>query len=280
LNHTPDTSPLSFDTLLSHSNLLLLDFWAPSCAPCLAMFPVLEKVAADYPELTLLKVNVEEQPEPTERFAVRTLPTLVLLQQGEDIGRLTGVVGESQIIQLLSPFLVDHPDHVLQQAQAHRQQGDIESAVTLLAPALAQSPDKGALRAELIHCYLDRMALKQTTDKENLQTVEALLSVSDFSWLRDPQVQQASSRYQLLKSTGTALSEQNVFPEVDQLVADENYPGAADSLLIFLGREKSEGENKAHKEIIQQRLIQLIDTMPDRALANRHRRRLVAGMQS
>ena len=85
---------------------VLVDFWADWCAPCKALFPVLEKIVDSYEgELLLAKVNCDVEVGLTERFGIRSLPTVVLFKDGQPVEGFAGVQPEGAIRDLLAPHV-------------------------------------------------------------------------------------------------------------------------------------------------------------------------------
>lgn len=72
------------------SGRALVDFYADWCGPCRMMAPILEAVAAEREDLLVAKVNVDENAELASRFGVMSIPTLVVLEDGEEIKRIVG----------------------------------------------------------------------------------------------------------------------------------------------------------------------------------------------
>ena len=72
------------------SGKALVDFYADWCGPCRMMAPILEAVASERDDLIVAKVNVDESAELASRFGVMSIPTLVVLEDGEEIKRIVG----------------------------------------------------------------------------------------------------------------------------------------------------------------------------------------------
>jgi len=76
------------------SGLSIVDFWAPWCAPCRLMGPILDEIARDYADedVTVVKVNTETAQRSAERFGIRSIPTLIFFKDGEPLFEMVGLV--------------------------------------------------------------------------------------------------------------------------------------------------------------------------------------------
>jgi thioredoxin 2 len=78
---------------------LLIDFWAPWCGPCRMMAPAFEQAAAQLePNMRLVKVNTEEAQQLGARFAIRSIPTLMLMRGGREVARQPGAMDTQSIV--------------------------------------------------------------------------------------------------------------------------------------------------------------------------------------
>jgi thioredoxin 1 len=98
----PDAA--TFDQALSDSNVpILVDFWATWCAPCRMIAPMLEEIAEEQAEaVRILKVDVDNDPELSNRFGIRNIPTLLFFKGGELKDQVVGLTSKADLISRLN----------------------------------------------------------------------------------------------------------------------------------------------------------------------------------
>ena len=80
---------------------VLLDFWAPWCAPCRMVVPIIEEIADERPDIKVGKINVDEQPELASQFHVMSIPTLVVMKNGKILNQVRGARPKAAILAMI-----------------------------------------------------------------------------------------------------------------------------------------------------------------------------------
>ena len=252
-----ETSPLSFDvTTASFEREVLeascalpvvVDFWAPWCAPCRALTPILEKVAGDFAgRVRLVKVNSDENPELSGAFGVRSIPNVIAFKDARPVGQFLGVVPEGQVREFFRKLLPSPSEEALARAEAHfaaqrydeaegelanvKYDPDWEARVEALrqgianARAASQGPGEQALRAKLASSADDHEARLQlvalySASKRYREAMDELLQIVR----RDKEWRDGEARKQLLALFTLAAEQPDLVSEYRRKLASALY---------------------------------------------------------
>ena len=87
--------------VLNSEKKVLLDFWAPWCAPCRMVVPIVEEIADERPDIKVGKINVDEEVELASRFGIMSIPTLVVIENGKIVDQAMGARSKEAILGML-----------------------------------------------------------------------------------------------------------------------------------------------------------------------------------
>ena len=177
----------------SQSAPVLVDFWADWCQPCRTLTPLLTRLAQEYRGgVIIAKINADAEQALASHFRVRSLPTVMMVWQGQIVEQWVGVQPESVYREAIDRFRVQEAgDPVLDQAEMLWQRGRRPQAVELLHEALRQEPASLELKVALADKLLqldqseDAQTLLQSVPEEerNRQPVSGLLARLQFAKL-------------------------------------------------------------------------------------------------
>ncbi len=124
----------------SHNRPVVVDFWADWCGPCKQLMPVLEKLANEYAGAFLLaKVNADEQQMLASQLGVRSLPTVMIIKDGQPIDGFAGAQPEAAVREILQKHLPSPWDAKVAEATELLDAGNMAEAVALLRSAWEES---------------------------------------------------------------------------------------------------------------------------------------------
>ena len=166
----------NFETDVLQASLqtpVLVDFWATWCGPCKTLGPILEKLAGEYAgAFRLAKVDCDKEQQLAGMFGVRSIPTVVLIQNGQILDAFSGALHESQVREFLTRHRVEPAARIEAPAQDFDDNAPLESpqaAVARFEKALAAVPGDAGLKLDLA------LAKARTGDTANAQaTLDAL----------------------------------------------------------------------------------------------------------
>ena len=152
--HVFDATAATFETDVIQRSLqvpVLVDFWATWCGPCKTLGPILEKLAAEYAGAFLVaKVDVDKEQELAAAFQIRSVPTMVLVKDGQMLGAIPGALPEGELRKVLEQVGVqpaaNAPDVVDETPAAPV---DPHAEVMRLRKAIEAEPDKSGLKLDL-----------------------------------------------------------------------------------------------------------------------------------
>jgi len=98
INVTQDTFN---EVVMNTDKMVLLDFWAPWCGPCRQVVPLVEEIAEERPDVVVAKVNVDEEKALARQYRVFSIPTLVVMKNGNIIMREAGAKTKEEILEML-----------------------------------------------------------------------------------------------------------------------------------------------------------------------------------
>lgn len=93
----------NFESTISSPELTVVDFWATWCGPCKMIAPILEEIVRET-DLSLGKVNVDEQRELAVRYGIQFIPTLVFFKNGKEMSRVSGYREKRELLALISQY--------------------------------------------------------------------------------------------------------------------------------------------------------------------------------
>lgn len=236
----------------SRTTPVLVDFWAPWCGPCRSLSPVLEKLAEEYAGAFLLaKINTDENQDLALAFQIRSIPQVVLFQEGTAVDQFAGAIPEDEIRRFLKPYCPTEVDKLFSQARVKLEAGQTEEAKDLLEQVIDHSPTRLALARLLIGEQLPQQA------RPHLQAIPFLADERDaadrleqvIGFQADCQEAggQASLR-KILESTPQDLAARMALASC--LVAAGQYREGLEEFLAVVARDKHYREDSARKAML------------------------------
>jgi putative thioredoxin len=294
-----DVTVQNFETEVVAASMetpVLVDFWAPWCAPCKSLGPVLEKLETAYAgRFKLVKINSDDEQQISQMFGIRSLPTCVLLMNGQPVDGFAGALPEGQVRAFLDKHLPSAEEfEAEEQAEAADEalaEGNVEAAMEKLQAAVATDPANDQTRFEylLLLLKLDKLTEAKTAFApvaskaslhRGLSAIAAWLNAIDYAALNSIDTLgfgQFDSKIAANKRDFEAR-----FGRAQSLVAAQQFTDAMDELLEILMRDKAWNEDAARKlyvailEIITPPAVKVADGQipPEDETVKSYRRRL------
>ncbi len=272
-----DVDPSNFETEVLQASLetpVLVDFWATWCGPCKSLGPLLEKLAGEYAgAFRLAKVDVDKNQELAAMFGIRSVPTVMLVKDGQILDGFAGALPEGALREFLGRYV--QPAATAPEAAPAAAETP-EQAINRLQQAIAAEPDRAELKLELAEALM--RAGQAAAAEAELEALPANLAT-------DARAVRLRSQLELARALEGAPSrqslEQRIAADPDDWAAREllgirllleGEPAAGlEQFLTILERARDWNDGAARK-----RLLQAFATLDDAALVGQYRRRMAS----
>ncbi|SDW09069.1 thioredoxin family protein [Marinobacter mobilis] len=178
----------------SSTTPILIDVWADWCAPYKQLMPLLEKLADEYKgQFLLAKVNADEQQQLTGSLGVRSLPTVILVKDGQAVDGFNGALPESEIRKVLDKHVEAPAEDPYETAHKRWNDGDAEGALAILTGMNQADPEN-------LKVLIDIAQIK--AELGDVETAEQILESLPPEEKLQPQAKQLAARIKFIKQAG------------------------------------------------------------------------------
>lgn len=279
--HVFDADTTNFEAEVLQASLttpVLVDFWATWCGPCKTLGPMLEKLAAEYNgAFRLAKVDVDKNQELAAMFGIRSIPTVMLVKDGQLLDGFAGALPEGELREFLSRHVqpLDGEEPAADEAVEPAAEDPAE-AINRLQQEIAADPERPELRLDLA------LALMRGGQA---QAAEAELNALPANLATDARAVRLRSQLDLARALDGAppLAELRQRVQADatdwgardllgvRLLLEDDAAAGLDQFLAILEKARDWNEQQAKK-----RLLAAFATLDDAELVGRYRRRMAS----
>ncbi|MGB3461077.1 thioredoxin [Rhodanobacter lindaniclasticus] len=279
-SHVFDIDQQTFETEVLQASMdtpILVDFWAAWCEPCKSLGPILEKLAAEFNgAFRLGKIDVDAQQELAGMFGIKSIPTVMLVSQGQVVDGFAGALPERQLREFLGRHVQalegDENDVADDDAPAETP----EAAINRIQQAIAAEPAKAELKLDLA------LALMRGGQAD---AASAELDALPANLATDARAQRLRSELELARAAAAAPAADALQQRIDadpqdweardllglRLLQEGDAEGGLEQFLAILQKARDWNDGQAKK-----RLLAAFATLDDAELVGRYRRRMAS----
>ncbi len=236
---------------------VLVDFWAPWCAPCRMLTPILARIAGDYAgRMELLAVNIDENPDLARAYRIQSIPLVQLYRDGAVVEAFLGAQPEGVIRALLERHIERASDRARESARAALARGDAKHAEALLRQALADDPDNERLAPDLAGLLietgrydeadevLDGLPVRRALD-EDIVTLRARIHFGRLAAEAPPAER---LRQAIAADPGDCEARYRL---AARLITERSFEAALEQLLEVVRRDRAYRDDAARKAMLE-----------------------------
>ncbi len=232
---------------------VIVDFWAPWCAPCRTLGPLLDRLAEESGgAFVIAKINVDENPRVSAEFDIRSIPAVKAIVDGEIVDEFVGSLPEPALRQFVRRVLPSEADRLAEAARDAEEKGDTAAAAQLYREALERDPNhpRARLGVGRLLASTNREAALQELDRVLPGTPERV------------EADRIAARLRLAGENGAGVAELRARVEANPadldarldlaraLAAAEDYEGALGHLLEVVKRDRGYGDEAGRKSML------------------------------
>ena len=193
---------------------VLVDVWAEWCAPCKQLMPLLEKLADEYQGAFLLaKVNADQQEQLTSSLGVRSLPTVILVKDGQAVDGFNGALAESEIRKVLDKYVEAPAEDPYEKAHGLWEEGNLDGALAILGDMNQKDPEN-------LKVLIDLAQIK--AEMGELDTAEQIYNSLPPEEKLQHQAKQLAARIKFLKQSAELPPQTDLEMALEQDPKDPN----------------------------------------------------------
>ena len=243
---------------------VLVDFWAPWCAPCKSLGPILEKLEAEYEgRFKLVKINSDDEQQLASAFGVRSLPTCIMLKNGQPVDGFMGAQPEGQVRQFIDKHVPSEGELIAEagseEAEALLESGDTDAALGKLQEALAVNPANDDVRFDYVKLLIATGQFEEADSAlapAMAQIPKQLRFEALVEWLgglrfaeTDPRGEWQVEQFDALIATNKRDFDTR-YAKARVLMAAGEWTASMDELLEIVMRDKTWNEQAARKTYV------------------------------